>query len=112
MFSIYHQAKQLIKKILPPALLRMIRKMKGEKMRKINLQLLGLIRAKNKAYLTEAKRLEEELLLELGLNDERLYEFPKELYPYTGGGLFYWQYPNQFSKYLVELSRHTIESYL
>jgi predicted O-methyltransferase YrrM len=31
---------------------------------------------------------------------------------HAGAGLLHWQYPNQFSKYLVELTRHRIESYL
>ncbi len=62
------------------------------------------------------KFLEEDLILKLGLNNENLNEQPKELSQYfgTGLGLRIWQYPNQFSKYLVELSKHVegINSYL
>jgi hypothetical protein len=42
---------------------------------------------------------------------EQAYTFPPSLHRY-GGGLLHWQYPNQFAKYLVELSRHRIGSYL
>lgn len=60
--------------------------------------------------------LETNLILKLGLNNENLNEQPKELSEYFGGGLGLriWQYPNQFSKYLVELSKHAkkINSYL
>ena len=62
--------------------------------------------------LENALYLERELLPRLGLNDEHLNEFPSSLYPYAGSGLLYWQYPNQFSKYLVELARHRVEHYL
>lgn len=54
----------------------------------------------------------EKLLLKLGLNDELLDEFPQALYQFAGKGLFSWQYPNQFSKLLVELSKYPIGSYL
>jgi len=37
---------------------------------------------------------------------------PDELYQFCGRGLHYWQYPNQFSKYLVRLSQFKVESYL
>ena len=56
--------------------------------------------------------LENHLLLELGLNNEELQEFPVHLHPYCGFGLKSWQYPNQFSKYLVWLSQQNIQSYL
>jgi len=59
-----------------------------------------------------ASWLENHLLLELGLNDEKLDEFPKHLHPHCGFGLKSWQYPNQFSKYLVWLSEQNIGSYL
>lgn len=54
----------------------------------------------------------EALLLELGLNDEALSEFPSELHPRCGQGLRVWQYPAQFSKYLVQLSQLNVRSYL
>ncbi len=56
--------------------------------------------------------LESQLPL-LGINDEMLEQFPKELYKHcTGLGLRFWQYPNQFSAYLKFLSQLEINSYL
>lgn len=52
------------------------------------------------------------LLPELGLNNEGLSEFPLALLPHCGQGLRVWQYPIQFSPYLVQLSRLRIRSYL
>src|SRR5687768_13466351 len=54
----------------------------------------------------------ERLLPELGLNDEAIAEFPAELRARCGHGLRIWQYPAQFSKYLVQLSRLQVRSYL
>lgn len=60
--------------------------------------------------------LENNLIVSLGLNNENLNEQPKELEDFFGGGigLKIWQYPNQFSKYLVLLSSYAkkINSYL
>lgn len=60
--------------------------------------------------------LEDNLILSLGLNNENLNEQPKELEKFFGGGigLRIWQYPNQFSKYLLLLSSYAknIQSYL
>jgi len=64
-----------------------------------------LSRLRDVAYL-------ESLLPELGLNNEALSEFPSHLYPYCGRGLFSWQYPHQFSRYLVAFSALPITSYL
>ena len=52
------------------------------------------------------------LLPRLGLNGEILNEFPEELYPWCGFGVRSWQYPSQFSKYLVYLSGKQIRTYL
>ncbi|UCE61694.1 MAG: class I SAM-dependent methyltransferase [Phycisphaerales bacterium] len=57
-------------------------------------------------------RFVERLLLQLGLNDEMLHEFPGELHQYTGQGLLSWQYPNQFSRLLVKLSEYPVRSYM
>jgi Methyltransferase domain len=80
--------------------------------RPIDLDRLALLRSAELEKLRDAAWLERELLPRLGFNNEFLEEFPRELYPQTGEGLLHWQYPNQFSKYLVELSRHRISSYL
>jgi cephalosporin hydroxylase len=39
-------------------------------------------------------------------------EFPRELHSWCGRGLRIWQYPTQFSKYLAQLSRLNVRSYL
>jgi len=59
---------------------------------------------KNPAYL-------EELMVRLGFNSEILREQP-QIVKDNGGGLLIWQYPNQFSKYLVLLSEQNIHSYI
>ena len=60
--------------------------------------------------------LENNLIPNLGLNNELLNEQPIELSKYygTGLGLKIWQYPNQFSKYLNLLFKYKgqIKSYL
>jgi hypothetical protein len=54
----------------------------------------------------------EDFLPELGMNDEELNEMPHHLSDYYGKGLKFWQYPNQFSKYLKHLTNKEINSYL
>ena len=77
--------------------------------------LVQLIRDKETSYLSDARLLEVDLIPKLGLNDENNVAhsryFPDELEG-SRGGLRIWQYPNQFSKYLVELPKHRIGSYL
>lgn len=51
------------------------------------------------------------LMVALGFNNEILREQP-QLVKNNGGGLLIWQYPNQFSKYLLLLSRLDITSYI
>lgn len=53
----------------------------------------------------------ENLIINLGLNKELLDEQP-EIVRNNGGGLLIWQYPNQFSKYLLFLQKQKINSYL
>jgi hypothetical protein len=79
---------------------------------RIDVSVASLIRELPDERLHDADYLETELLPRLGLNDERLEEFPQKLYEHTGKGLRYWQYPSQFSKYLVEVGRHRPRSYL
>ena len=73
---------------------------------------LELLRTADLEALRDPARLETEILPALGLNDEELDEFPRELYEHTGKGLRHWQYPNQFAPYLTTLSRLPISSYL
>lgn len=70
----------------------------------------------SKNNLLDSNYLEKILIPKLGLNNENLNEQPKELSDYFGTGLKMriWQYPNQFSKYLILLSNYysKIKSYL
>jgi cephalosporin hydroxylase len=75
------------------------------------LRSISLIRDADAGDLSDPERLES-LLVQLGLNDEALHEFPEALHPSCGRGLRIWQYPIQFSRYLVHLSRLKIRSYL
>lgn len=54
----------------------------------------------------------ETFLPELGMNNENLNEMPEHLSQYYGKGLKFWQYPNQFSKYLKHITTKDINSYL
>jgi hypothetical protein len=77
----------------------------------IDLQRVALIREKTPEHLSRRENIEE-LLLRLGLNDEGMHEMPPALHPHCGQGLRIWQYPNQFSRYLEQLSRLGVRSYL
>lgn len=73
---------------------------------------ISLIRGASLRELRDARFLERELLLQAGLNNEILREFPSELYPFCGQGIRSWQYPMQFSRYLVFLSERNLRSYV
>jgi cephalosporin hydroxylase len=77
----------------------------------IELSRVALIHSASQADLSDPTKLES-LLLELGLNDEALHEFPERLRPYCGKGLRIWQYPSQFGAYLRKLSTLQVRSYL
>ena len=79
---------------------------------RIDLSLLDIIKNETTDRLRDAKVLEYDLLPKLGLNSEKTQFFPMELSSLFGKGLLIWQYPNQFSKYLVKLSSYKIESYM
>lgn len=53
----------------------------------------------------------EELLFKVGLNAENDIELPSSMVQ-SSGGLLIWQYPNQFSKYIVFLSKLNVKTYL
>ncbi len=77
----------------------------------IDLKRIELIRKENRETLSIVSNIEK-LIPELGLNDEGLNEFPEELHSYCGQGLRIWQYPIQFGRYLLDLSKLEIKSYL
>ena len=53
----------------------------------------------------------ENFIPKLGFNNELLNEQP-QVVKENGGGLYIWQYPNQFSKYLSLLKDQKISSYI
>src|SRR5438552_14457625 len=87
------------------------RTLRGLRPRAIDLERTTWIRDAPLQDLAQADKLEK-LLLDLGLNDEGMDEFPSVLHPFCGLGLRIWQYPSQFSKYLVQLSGLQVRSYL
>ena len=80
-------------------------------MKELNLEKLSIIRNIQKEKLLEHDILEK-LIMDCGLNDDELFNYPEKLHKYCGNGLLIWQYPNQLSKYLIHLSKYKIESYL
>jgi hypothetical protein len=83
-----------------------------EVFKEIDLGVLDLVRGADLDRLRDAQWLERDLLPRLGLNNEKLHQFPPELHPFAGRGLHYWQYPNQFAPYLATLAGLGIGSYL
>ena len=75
---------------------------------------LALINDASLGELQSPHFIEAELLPKLGLNDEMQHEHPRSLRDCLGRGLGWriWQYPNQFSKYLVSLSKAKVSSYI
>lgn len=60
---------------------------------------------------TEQKDIEN-LILELGLNNESIFEQPRELSQHFGKGLRIWQYPNQLAKFAQVLMNIKVDSYM
>jgi len=52
------------------------------------------------------------LVLDLGLNDDGLADFPPSLRPQCGGGLRIWQYPQEFAAYLAQALERVPRSYI
>jgi len=100
-----------IKKILPKEVRRRIDRWRLNKTKPVDFDYLKLLKNQSIENLKDQQSVEQ-LLLSLGLNDENLNEFPKELYTFCGYGLRHWQYPKQFAPYLIHLSQYSIQSYL
>lgn len=101
-----------VKKIIPIGLKRKIKEILNiSPTKELDINRLSLIKESSISDLQNHVYMED-LLNKLGLNDEELFNYPKSLYSYCGQGLFSWQYPSQFSKYLIKLSTCNISSYL
>jgi hypothetical protein len=77
----------------------------------IDLTKVALIRAQSPASLRDPDQLAA-VILALGLNDDGLEDFPPALRPHCGHGLRIWQYPQEFARYLAQLLRLGVRSYL
>jgi hypothetical protein len=108
--------KRAVKALLPdPVVQRIQNKLATRASRRtkpIELERVQLIREASLEELSEPSYLEADLLPKLGPHGGLTPDLPASLHRHTGQGLRYCQYPNQFSKYLVALSNHRIESYL
>lgn len=78
--------------------------------RPIDFSRLDLIRYSSKEQLTNVKSVEK-LLLMCGLNNEMPHEQPAEVLV-NSGGLYIFQYPIQFAKYITFMHNFPIKSYL
>ena len=76
----------------------------------MDLSRIKLIKESNLENLKNNEYLEN-LIIKLGFNTEELREQPRIVRD-NGGGLLIWQYPNQFSKYLILLKDQNIQSYI
>lgn len=96
--------------LLPGYFRKKIRERNFKKKFILNLNKVQLIKNSNINNLKKKKYVEN-LIIKLGFNSELLDEQPKIVRNNTGG-LLIWQYPNQFSKYLMFLQKQKINSYL
>ena len=77
----------------------------------IELSRINILRHSDMPSLTESSSLEQ-IILNLGMNTESSDELPSCMIN-SAGGLKIWQYPNQFAKYLIQLTKmKPIESYI
>ena len=74
-------------------------------------RVVDLIQSESLEHLRDPAYLEYRLLPLLGLNDRHMHQYPSHLHAHCGTGIDSWQYPNQFSRYLVHLSTLGLTSY-
>jgi hypothetical protein len=77
----------------------------------IDLTKIDLIREQSLELLSDPDEVKS-LILELGLTDDSAEEFPVSIKANCGRGLHIMQYPIQFNRYLIDLSKLKINSYL
>lgn len=80
-----------------------------EDLRGIVSEKVAAIRSLTPEQCLDADYLENDFVPLLGLNDELLNDYPKELRSHYGSGLHLWQYPNQLAKFLVWMSGNVRE---
>jgi len=76
----------------------------------IDLSRVALVRQADRERLATPEGAAQ-LVIDMGLNDEGIREFPQHLHAHFGG-LRVWQYPVQFGPYLHHLARLGVRSYL
>jgi hypothetical protein len=102
------------KAVLPERIVAPLQRWLGaraDRRRFIDLDAVAVVRAAPAEVLTDHDGLAR-LLLDAGLNDEILEQFPDQMWPQMGRGLRLWQYPTQFAPYLIELSGRRVQRYL
>jgi len=109
---LFRHIKRLLKKFLPGSIVAFVIRIRGEKLQSLDLSVLPVLTDCDAEKLSDSLLLEAQILPALGFNNEKLEEFPQELFPFCGKGLRHWQYPNQFGEYLVLLSKLKPASYL
>lgn len=57
-------------------------------------------------------QINEQFILNLGLNDDLIHEQPQEYSKYFGTGLHIWQYPNQFASFVKSIFGTKVGSYM
>lgn len=86
-----------------------LRRAQFEGLRGIVSEKVAAIRSLTPEQCLDADYLENDFVPLLGLNDELLNDYPKELRSHYGSGLHLWQYPNQLAKFLVWMSGNVRE---
>src|SRR5262249_29626862 len=61
---------------------------------------------------TPLENMNEQFILDLGLNDEILNEQPPEYFQYFGKGIKIWQYPVQFVPFIQKIGSLYVKSYM
>jgi hypothetical protein len=113
-----HRIKKVVKLFIPPLILEIYHRIKKlEKNENERRESFSKLVSNVDTFVKEFRSLPEDLIYDeffmekfiyekVGLNDESLHEQPPELGQYFGTGLYIWQYPKQFSKYIVWLLRN------
>jgi len=119
--------RRFFKPLVPPVLIALIRhysesirhysdsnqerlkRAQFEDLRGIVSEKVAAIRSLTPEQCLDADYLENDFVPFLGLNDEALNDYPKELRSHYGSGLHLWQYPNQLAKFLVWMSGNVKE---
>jgi hypothetical protein len=115
----------MLKGFIPPIILKLKRNLDEKRKHKIEMNLYSDLKENVNEFVRAFREIPDDLIYnelfmekfiteKAGLNNEMLHEQPPELNQYFGTGLYLWQNPKQFSKYIVWLMKNAItcSSYL